>query len=516
MQPNSTVKFLSGVPLDNTYEHTLYFNSLSEQTAHFSGSYSSLTVTNYTYQRIKRGWIRVGVTADSMIIYNYMMFQNTNYSNKWFYAFVKSVEYINDNVCEIEFELDVMQTWFFNYTLGQCFVEREHPTLADSTAYCYTPESLEPGSLFPVNITDINMNDMNIAIISSPKPDSTFGSVNDIPGHTYFNTFCGASITTVFPNTALSDIKSFILQCNQNNEEIIAMYQYPRIFATPIEGSCAELTETVNRPTTLVSGYTPRNKKLYYYPFTVCRVSDHNGNIQEYPFEYFSADTAQFKIKCINIPETKVVIYPLHYKNMSEYYDENLIISDFPVCCWSNNSFEQWWASRKFGIFYEGINSALNMALENTPGLHSNPIKREVNQAQEGTQYLLKSGSEISTALHLPNKVQGNTGSACLNGGIGQQKIRIYSMSTEIHRARSIDDYFTKYGYTVNRVKVPNRNARPYFTYTKTNRCIIKGDIPYEHEQKICSIYDNGVTFWKNASDVGNYSLENGDNQQSN
>ena len=32
-------------------------------------------------------------------------------------AFIKSVEYINNGVSEIEFEIDVMQTWHFNYNL---------------------------------------------------------------------------------------------------------------------------------------------------------------------------------------------------------------------------------------------------------------------------------------------------------------------------------------------------------------------------------------------------------------
>ena len=42
-----------------------------------------------------------------------------------------------------------------------------------------------------------------------------------------------------------------------------------------------------------------------------------------------------------------------------------------------------------------------------------------------------------------------------------------------------------------------------------TNGCVLKGNAPADDIRKICSIYDDGITFWKNPSEVGNYSLDN-------
>ena len=75
--------------------------------------------------------------------------------------------------------------------------------------------------------------------------------------------------------------------------------------------------------------------------------------------------------------------------------------------------------------------------------------------------------------------------------------------------ARIIDDFFTKYGYACHRVKKPNMNSRPRWNYVKTKGCIAIGSAPSDEIKKICSIYDKGITFWKNASDVGDYSLNN-------
>ena len=74
---------------------------------------------------------------------------------------------------------------------------------------------------------------------------------------------------------------------------------------------------------------------------------------------------------------------------------------------------------------------------------------------------------------------------------------------------RIIDDYFSCYGYATKRVKNPNRSSRPHWNYVKTIGCTITGSVPCDDMDKICSIYDNGITFWKKGSEVGNYSLDN-------
>ena len=65
------------------------------------------------------------------------------------------------------------------------------------------------------------------------------------------------------------------------------------------------------------------------------------------------------------------------------------------------------------------------------------------------------------------------------------------------------------FGYATNRVKVPNRNSRPHWNYVKTIGCVVVGSVPADDMNSICSIYNNGITFWKKGTEVGNYSLDN-------
>ena len=127
IQPNTIIRIMHNVPLDDTYNHTVLFATKSAQETYFSSvGVVKYTLNDQTYQRVEKGKMRVEIKAEDLYDCNYLSFQNTSFGNKWFYAFITGVEYVNNVTSEITFELDVMQTYMFDITVGQCFVEREH------------------------------------------------------------------------------------------------------------------------------------------------------------------------------------------------------------------------------------------------------------------------------------------------------------------------------------------------------------------------------------------------------
>lgn len=120
--PSSTIHLLSNVPLDSRYEHTFDFPSRSIQATYFLAK-SILTLNDYQYLR-KNNSIRVQRHYDQMSAANYLMYKNE--LGNWVYCFIIDTVYINDNVTEILLIEDVLQTYMFDYTFRQCFVEREH------------------------------------------------------------------------------------------------------------------------------------------------------------------------------------------------------------------------------------------------------------------------------------------------------------------------------------------------------------------------------------------------------
>lgn len=150
VEPSTNIIILKDVPLDNSYEHTLYFVDVGSQVDYFT-SKAKFSLTNQTYQRVNRGYARVQKTADELYDCNYMMFQNSSFGNKWFYAFITSVEYVNNVTSEIQFEIDVMQTWFFDYELEMTYVEREH-SLEDKIGENLAPEPVDLGNIICTDI----------------------------------------------------------------------------------------------------------------------------------------------------------------------------------------------------------------------------------------------------------------------------------------------------------------------------------------------------------------------------
>lgn len=65
------------------------------------------------------------------------------------------------------------------------------------------------------------------------------------------------------------------------------------------------------------------------------------------------------------------------------------------------------------------------------------------------------------------------------------------------------------YGYKTNKIKKPERNSRPHWTYTRTIGANVSGNVPADDLTEIAAIYDAGITFWRNGDEVGDYSLNN-------
>ena len=137
-------------------------------------------------------------------------------------------------------------------------------------------------------------------------------------------------------------------------------------------------------------------------------------------------------------------------------------------------------------------------------GFASLPVAAGIAVASVG--HMLMSGYKASIEADIQkgdfNNSNANFAHNYMNFYMGRQSCnKVY--------ARRIDDYFTRFGYALGINAIPQINVRPHWTYVKTIGCTVKGSIPSDDMKKICSIYDKGITFWRNANEVGNYSLDN-------
>ena len=129
----TNVRLLSDVPFSQDYKNSRWFDSKAVQTDYFSNKKVVHVMNQANFQRIEgRHLISVNKSIDDLWNVNYVMFQNAQYSNKWFYAFVTKVEYIQRNTTYVHFDIDVLQTWMFDMEFKPSFIVREHCKLWNS------------------------------------------------------------------------------------------------------------------------------------------------------------------------------------------------------------------------------------------------------------------------------------------------------------------------------------------------------------------------------------------------
>lgn len=126
----TNIRLLSGVPFSNDYKNTRWFDTVADQTSYFLFKTTTYNAGEHTFQRIDgRTYIRVKKSIDQLWGTNYLMFQNAQYNDKWFYGFVTNLEYVNKEVTDVHFQIDVFQTWKFDMDFKPSFIVREHKLL---------------------------------------------------------------------------------------------------------------------------------------------------------------------------------------------------------------------------------------------------------------------------------------------------------------------------------------------------------------------------------------------------
>ena len=136
--------YLLNTPLHSDGVNTLTWSSETRQYNYFY-SRRVFTLTNFYYQR-KDFALKVEIPVDELYgKIDYMMYRNNAYTNKWFYAFIDDIVYVNDTTSLIYIRTDEFQTWYFDIQFNPCFVVREH-TNDDTIGANRTDEGLGLGA----------------------------------------------------------------------------------------------------------------------------------------------------------------------------------------------------------------------------------------------------------------------------------------------------------------------------------------------------------------------------------
>lgn len=499
--PNTTIRMLKDVPLDNTYRNTIYFAYIENQTSYFSGK-TKYTFAAQSYQRVQKGTLRIGRKADDLYDCNYLMFQNTAYGNKWFYAFVTGVEYVNNETSEVSFEIDVMQTWHFDYDVKMSFVEREM-SVTDKIGDNLVPENLETGDYVYKDLGLTSLFNLYQIVIAATFDED----LEDTTGGMYGGVFSGLHYN-VF--STWQSAASFIAEATEQNKAdgIVSIFMLPVAFTADYQSTMPEVFD-IERDKHLsdIDGYIPKNNKLFTYPYNLLYVTNNEGNVANYAFEYFSTDKCNFNISGAMCCTPECMLVPLNYKGVEKNYNEKLTIGNFPQCAYTVDTFKAWVAQNQNQLALNAIN-AIGQTAAGAAVMYASGGTLGAGMTLSGVQQIGNLVATVSDKSTLPPQARGGGGSI-INMANQIKGFQFYYAHIRAEFARIIDDYFNAYGYATHRVKIPNRVMRPHWNYVKTVNVCLTGSVPADDMAKLRQIYDSGITFWRNGDEVGNYALDN-------
>lgn len=526
-----TKVYLLNVPLENDYKNTLYFNSLSQQQAYFQSKINSnYTYTDFSYQR-KDSFIRVPDMYDNLLNCNYVMYQNSKYSNKWFYAFITDLKYVSSDRTDVYIDTDVMQTYMFDITVKESFVEREH--VSNDTIGLHTiPEGLETGEYKVGYKSSTSFGSAHVVVAS------TWDIFNEKPAGSIMNgLYQGVDYYLISSEGMYESSIKYLLSLYADkgkSEAIIGLFMVPDSLTNydnitwdymstsgglsyfPYKKLSPEIMNasdmgnfSLNKPLTSIDGYTPKNKKLFTYPFQYLLVSNNNGSSATFKYENFSTNPINFNTKGVITPGCSIRTAPLNYKGIARNNEEGLNLGKYPICSYNTDMYTNWLTQNSVNL---GLSVASSLLTIGGGALMMSTGAGALAGAGSVTSGLLGIGQTLGQVYQqslVPPQAEGNQNCGDVIYANGECNFTFYQMNIKEEYARIIDKYFDMFGYRVNMVKVPNKAHRSRYWFTKTIDVNIDGAIPNSDMQKIKNAYNNGITFWRNADEIQNYSLSN-------
>ena len=536
---NISKVYLLSVPLEDDMKNTLYFSSATNQHNYFANNIGR-TYTNVSYQSETRTF-RCPSQVDSIRQYNYLMWQNTAYSNKWFYAFIKTMTYVSDGFTDVVFEVDPLQTWMFDITIRPSFVEREH-TNNDTAGNNTLPENVELGPYIKnsvVGTPQIGPNDFWYAVgvsdVIGSMTHMPSSKVNGLPNglfyiltdsvsqlHTIAQMYDVAGKATaiysmfVFPRMIL-----YIRQGDSgSNAYRSSTWTYEKdnhsyalnVYVPTSSDLCGKIIENykITVPDRVGMSYTPRNKKLLTFPYCYFNISNNAGTTVSYCYEDFDGRPS-FDMDGVLTNGCATKLYPTNYKNMTHFsgdiqdnpYEFGVTGAKYPSISWNSDAYTNWLTQNAVNI---GIGIG-GTALSTVTGIATGNYVGAATSLLSGVSSAV---SQFYEASLIPDQASGNTNVGDLDFTKHKNKFTVFPMSIKPQYAQIIDDYFDLVGYKTCRVKVPNTAHRQQWWYTKTININIVGNVPNDEMNKIKDAYNNGLTFWRNPANFLNYSLSNG------
>lgn len=550
------VDLFQNIPLVKGDGNNVYFTSANNRELYFNSIIYRRNL-NVQYQR-ETSTYRLDANYDEIIgKTNYLRYKN---DTRWFYCFIDSIEYVNPGVCEITFSVDYWMTYQFDLTWKNCFIEREHVT--DDTIGANTvPEGLETGEFvqeleyypwagYEFSDGAGNMKMCVLCTLSDFWGDeegakAAYGipyastinrcyiwmSADPGEGHSlalqktrlqllHENIKATSNIddTVIFttymvPQEFITGITELPI-LNSDNKNIGFIVGMPESGAQQYPGYDSGNIEKVFNMTQ-IEDYTPKNNKLFTSQYYKIIIDNNQGRQMEiYPELLFinsetNEVTMRYSIKGSILPGASCTFNVNQYPNLKGVpgaTNQNnrlytIELTKFPFCASNTDVYANWLNGHTASLGINAISATASGAVGGAA--LGGPAGAIAGGALGLLNSVVSTTSQVLQHAAIPDQAKGNINNV---SSYSNDKLRfdMYKVHIKAEYARIIDNFFTMFGYKVNRLGTPQFGTRQFYNYYKIPQCNVYGDIPGEALNDIRTQFINGITLW-NTFDVGNY-----------
>lgn len=325
-----------------------------------------------------------------------------------------------------------------------------------------------------------------------------------------------------------------------------------------------------------IDGYTPFNNKMYTAPFCWVALDTRTGEEQLYRPELFSSKI-DFQFASAPSAEPKIFGMPVNYRGKTANWEEGIIKDNsYPYCAYQYDVYKVWLQQNQSSLALsfakgavEGSLGALSASIgrssfssysKETTGeipqivqkrnaknqftrgweVKTTPInltesgERSVHYKNNPAEVALRGAggfggcvsvlSTIADHQRVPNEVRGQVNNGSINQANNVNDFFLYIKTIRGDYAQKIDDFFSRFGYAVNRFGVPNlfdTNGTPRrrWNYVKTVDCKVDSvtGVGFNHdvEENLEALFDHGITFWNISNGtMYDYTQTNNDNNK--
>lgn len=516
MAKNSEIILVKDINIDREYVNVLSYGE--QQMLNLCRQKQVASRSDFSFIRTT-GNIYTQFTYEQCLQANYIAFQNPDYSNKWFFAFIDDVIYKGNNNTEIAFTVDAWSTWFENWDKKPCFITRQH-TNNDSIGSNTVPENLDVGEMVLGNWNIYNGLAENYYFCLMSTYDivtnDDFVGVEQINGNLF------GYMVYIFEatNTAIVAIEKVLTEINKAGkiESILALFVAPadlidsigkrkldsydgtyvldtsQILSNDAIKNAVHIDFDIAKPYNF-EDYTPKNNKCYVYPYNYLLVTNNIGNQIIYKYEDFYENPIHFDIQIALSIGCSGRLVPRNYKKVDYNNDESIPLAKYPTCSWATDAFTNWLTQNAVNIGTQLVSAGVGVATGNIPTVAGN-IASLIGQFYQAS---------------LMPSIEGGQNTGDVNYSAKNNSFNFYNYHCKPEYMKIIDDYFTRFGYKVNKLETPNIIGRRNWNYVEIGQSeeIGYGTVPTKYMETINKSCRKGVTIWHNHENIGNYNLDN-------